>query len=136
IGSYGPDVMGNASHEEVVLALRERGHSVDVLTQVTRPGDARYSKSVYSGVPVYSVNLAASGRGSGARLAFSAVRNLRNKAADRLLRYEHIYTLLTAYRRHLSRYHYDLVHVEGVYPFGWVAARGSGRTPYMANVQG
>ena len=41
IGSYGPDVMGNASHEEVILALRERGHSVDVLTHATAAPSSR-----------------------------------------------------------------------------------------------
>jgi glycosyltransferase involved in cell wall biosynthesis len=136
IGSYGPDVMGNASHEETVLALRERGHSVDVFTQVTRPGEARFRKEIHSGVPTYSVNLAAKGRadllGSLARLPRKAL----TWGAGRFMQYEYIFALLAAYRRHLSRYHYDLVHVEGAYPFGWVAARGSGKTPYIVNVQG
>src|SRR5205814_1181912 len=38
--------------------------------------------------------------------------------------------------RHLRGRHYDLAHVEGAYPFGFVAALVGGRTPYMANVQG
>ncbi len=136
IGSYGPDVMGNASHEEVVLALRARGHSVDVLTQVTRPDAGRYGKAVYSGVPVYAINLAApQGQGLLGPLKALANKALR-KSAERFLHYEYIITILQAYRRHLGRYHYDLVHVEGAYPFGWVAAQGSGATPYMVNVQG
>jgi glycosyltransferase involved in cell wall biosynthesis len=136
IGSYGPDVMGNASHEEVVLALRARGHSVDVLTQVTRPDAGRYGKAVYSGVPVYAVNLAARPKPGFLSAARRLVDRAARKSADRLLRYEYVITLLAAYRRHLRRYHYDLVHVEGAYPFGWIAAQGSGKTPYMANVQG
>lgn len=136
IGSYGPDVMGNASHEETVLALRERGHSVDVFTQVTRPGEARFRKEIHSGVPTYSVNLAAKGR---ADLLGSVTRlpgKLLTWGASRFMQYEYIFALLNAYKRHLTRYHYDLVHVEGAYPFGWVASQGSGKTPYMINVQG
>ena len=53
--------MGTASHEETIVALRARGHSVDVLTQITKPGEPRYSKATFSGVPVYRVNLAAQG---------------------------------------------------------------------------
>ena len=29
IGSYGPEAMGSASHEQTILALRERGHDLD-----------------------------------------------------------------------------------------------------------
>lgn len=136
IGSYGPDVMGNASHEETVLALRERGHSVEVLTQVTRPGDARFRKEMYAGVPTYLVNLAAKGRGDLLGRFMGFPEKVMTWGAERFMRYEYIFALLNAYKRHLSRYHYDLVHVEGAYPFGWVAARGSGKTPYMVNVQG
>ena len=136
IGSYGPDVMGNASHEDTVLALRARGHSVDVLTQVTRPGEPRFGKAIFAGVPTYSVNLAAQGQGGLLGSLAGVPGRLLTWAAQRFLRYEYIFTLLSAYKRHLSRYHYDLVHVEGAYPFGWVAARGSGKTPYIVNVQG
>lgn len=136
IGSYGPDVMGNASHAETIVALRERGHSVDVLTQVTRPGQVRYIKEIFDGVPTYAVNLAA---GAPTDLLGSLMRvpgRLRGWAAEHLFQYKYIFTLLNAYKRHLGRYHYDLVHVEGAYPFGWVAARGSGKTPYIVSVQG
>lgn len=127
IGSYSPELMGNAGHEQVILALRERGHEVEVLTQINEPGVPRYTRLQYSGVPVYRVNLAA---------ASSPAGGLLRAGAGRFLRYEHSLTLLAAYRRHLSTYHYDLVHVEGAYPFGAVAALAGGRTPYMANVQG
>ncbi|HYP41636.1 MAG TPA: glycosyltransferase family 4 protein [Chloroflexia bacterium] len=127
IGSYGPDVMGNASHEQTVLAMRERGHEVEVLTQITEPGVSRYTRVVYSGVPVYRVNLAA----GGGRLS-----QVGGKLANRLLKYEYLITLLAAYRRHLRGHKYDLIHVEGAYPFGLVAAFGGGLTPYLANVQG
>jgi glycosyltransferase involved in cell wall biosynthesis len=119
--------MGNASHEQTVLAMRERGHEVEVLTQVTEPGVPRYTRVVYSGVPVYRVNLAA----GGGRLS-----RVGGKLANRLLKYEYMATLLAAYRRHLRGHKYDLVHVEGAYPFGLVAALGGGRVPYLANVQG
>lgn len=126
IGSYGPDVMGNASHEEVVVELRRRGHDVEVLTQITVPGAPRYSRAVYSGVPVYRVNLAARERGLQAVLG---------KLSGRALHYAFLPALKRAYRKQM-RSGYDLVHVEGAYPFGFVAALASGRTPYVANVQG
>ena len=126
IGSYSPDLMGNAGHEQAILALRERGHDVEVLTQINEPVVPRYSRVHYAGVPVYRINLAAfGGRASG----------LIRKAAGKVLRYEHTLTLLAAYRRHMRGRIYDLVHAEGAYPFGFVAAVG-GRVPFMANVQG
>jgi glycosyltransferase involved in cell wall biosynthesis len=134
IGSYGPDVMGNASHEETIIALRERGHAVDVLTQITRPGEPRFSKAVFEGVPVYRVNLASPG---------GLVAGLVRKAAARFLRYEYLGTLLSAYHRQFRKRKYDLVHVEGAYPYGFIAALGNSLhwprlkyPPYIANVQG
>ena len=57
IGSYGPEAMGSASHEQTILALRERGHQVEVLTQINQPDVGRYTRVEYAGVPVYRVNL-------------------------------------------------------------------------------
>ena len=127
IGSYGPDVMGNASHEETILALRGMGHSIDVLTQITRPGEPRFSKAVFAGVPVYRINLASQG---------GPLSGLARSVSARSLRYDYTGTLLSAYRKQLRRNKYDLVHVEGAYPYGFISALGSGKTPYMANVQG
>jgi glycosyltransferase involved in cell wall biosynthesis len=127
IGSYSPDLMGNVGHEQAILALKAKGHDVEVLTQINEPSVPRYSRTVYSGVPTYRVNLAtAGGRATG----------LIRRAAGHFLKYEHTFTLLTALRRHLKRHRYDLLHVEGVYPFGAVAAIVAGRTPYLANAQG
>ena len=81
IGSYGPDVMGNASHEETIIALRERGHSIDVLTQITNPRVPRYTKAIYEGVPVYQVNLAARS---------SWLSSLTRRVATRFLRYDYM----------------------------------------------
>lgn len=127
IGSYGPEVMGNASHEETIVALRERGHSIDVLTQITRPGEPRFSKALFAGVPVYRINLASRG---------GPLAGLARRVSARTLRYDYTGTLLSAYRKQLRRNKYDLVHVEGAYPYGFIAALGSDKTPYMANVQG
>lgn len=127
IGSYSPDLMGNVGHEQAILALMRRGHEVEVLTQINEPGVPRYSRTVYAGVPTYRVNLA----------TFSgSVSGLLRRAAGRFLQYEHTFTLLAALRRHLKRHSYDLLHGEGVYPFGAVAALGAGKTPYLANAQG
>ena len=127
IGSYGPDVMGNASHEETILALRERGHSIDVLTQITKPNVPRYTRAIYNGVPVYQVNLAARA---------SWLSRLTRRVATRFMRYDYMTTVIAAYKRHLRHREYNLVHVEGAFPYGFVATAGSGNTPFMVTVQG
>ncbi len=127
IGSYGPSAMGNASHEQMVLALRARGHQVDVFTQITEPGKPLYTKAIYSGIDVYQVNLAA----RGSRLA-----GIVRPVAAKLLQYEYLPQLVAAFRRHLRTRKYDLLHVEGAYPFGLVAALSAGGTPFLVNVQG
>jgi glycosyltransferase involved in cell wall biosynthesis len=127
IGSYGPDVMGNASHEQTILAMQARGHEVEVLTQISEPTQPLLSCVRYSGVPVYRINLSA-------RRGGASVPARRMAAA--VLKYEYIPILMATYRRHLKTHHYDLVHVEGAYPFGFVAALAGGRTPFLANVQG
>src|SRR5437867_8759856 len=104
--------MGNASHEQTIVALRKRGHDVEVLTQVHEPGVRRYTRAHYSGVPVYRVNLAA----RDGKLDWMA-----SKLLGRIFKYEYLPTLIAAYRRLMTR-RYDLVHVEGAYPFGFVAA--------------
>jgi glycosyltransferase involved in cell wall biosynthesis len=126
--------MGNAGHEQAILAMRDRGHDVEVLTQINDPRATRYTRVRYSGVSVFRVNLAAASAGRGP--LESTIGSLVRRAAGHFLRYEHTLTLLGAYHRHLRRHHYDLVHVEGAYPFGLVAALASGHTPYLANVQG
>jgi glycosyltransferase involved in cell wall biosynthesis len=126
IGSYGPDVMGNASHEEIVVEMGRRGHEVEVLTQINEAGAPRYSRVVYSGVPVYRINLAA--RLSGFRAALGAL-------SGKAMHYAYLPALLRAYRSQMRR-GYDLAHVEGAYPFGFVAAQAGGSVPYLANVQG
>lgn len=127
IGSYGPEAMGNASHEQMVLALRTLGHHVDVFTQITEPGKPVYTKAVYSGIDVYQVNLAA----RGSRLA-----GIVRPVSAKLLQYEYLPQLVAAFRRHLRTREYDLLHVEGAYPFGLVAALSAGSTPFLVNVQG
>lgn len=119
--------MGNASHEQMVLALRARGHQVDVFTQITEPDKPLYTKAVYSGINVYQVNLAA----GGSRLA-----GFVRPVAAKLLQYEYLPQLVAAFRRHLRTRKYDLLHVEGAYPFGLVAAMSAGSTPFLVNVQG
>src|SRR5262245_38966331 len=104
--------MGNASHEQTVVAMRRSGHDVDVLTQIHESGVRRYTRVNYSGVPVYRVNLAARQRAFGA---------LAPKVLGRFLKFEYMLPLLCAYRIIMAR-RYDLVHVEGAYPFGFVAA--------------
>jgi glycosyltransferase involved in cell wall biosynthesis len=127
IGSYGPEAMGSASHEQTILAMRERGHQVEVLTQINQPGVGRYTRVEYSGVPVYRVNVASSG---------SRRADVMRRAAAKLFQFEYLPVLIGAYRRHLRSRRYDLVHVEGAYPYGFVSAIAGGSTPYMANVQG
>ncbi|MDQ3931184.1 MAG: hypothetical protein M3328_18820, partial [Chloroflexota bacterium] len=98
IGSYSPELMGNVGHEQAILALRAKGHEVEVLTQTNEQGIARYSRTAYSGVPTYRVNLASGG---------GRVAGLVRRAAGHFLKYEHTFTLLAGLRRHLKRHHYD-----------------------------
>src|SRR5919198_4682969 len=67
IGSYGPEAMGSASHEQTILALRERGHQVEVFTQINQPDLGRYTRVEYAGVPVFRVNVASLRPKAGAR---------------------------------------------------------------------
>jgi len=126
IGSYGPDAMGTASHEETLLALRDRGHHVEVLTQVNKPGMRRLRRASYKGITTFEVNVAGTS---------GAITRSAQALAGRFLQYEYIPVLLGALRRIRSR-RYDLIHAEGAYPFGFVAALGADRTPILANVQG
>jgi glycosyltransferase involved in cell wall biosynthesis len=61
---------------------------------------------------------------------------LVRKGIGKLLHYDHTLTLIAALRRHLRGRSYDLIHVEGAYPFGFAASAASGGIPYLANVQG
>jgi glycosyltransferase involved in cell wall biosynthesis len=127
IGSYGPEAMGTASHEETILALTARGHKVEVLTQVNRPDAPRFRREVYRAVTTFELNVA----GAGGVLS-RATRSL----AGRFLQYEYVPLLVGALRRLLRRKKYDLIHAEGAYPFGLVAVVAAGRIPVLANVQG
>ena len=127
IGSYGPQAMGTASHEETILALKARGHIVEVLTQVNEPGAPRFRRATHNGVTTFEVNVAWKRRRSGGVLRL---------ISGRVLHYEYVPMLLGALRRLLQARRYNLIHAEGAYPFGFVAALGAGRVPVLANVQG
>ncbi len=127
IGSYSPDLMGNSEHEQTLVAMRARGHDVEVFTTVNDPGKPRRSRAVYRGVPVHRLNLAAHRRG---------LAGLARKVSSRVLQYEYVPALLPELRRVLRAGRYDLVHAEGAYPFGFIAALACGRIPYVASVQG
>src|SRR5919201_3063712 len=112
IGSYGPEAMGSASHEQTILALRDRGHHVDVLTQINRPDVGRYTRVEYEGVPVYRVNLSpksVGGRerseprepplqspksGSGDSNVWTLGFGLTRRTAARLFQYEYLPVLV------------------------------------------
>src|SRR5207249_403499 len=79
-------------------------------TQINVPRLPRYTRVEYSGVPVYRVNVAA---------VNSTLANGLRKLSNRFLQYDYLPLLLRAYRRHLHSHRYDLVHVEGAYPFGF-----------------
>src|SRR5947208_11788397 len=79
IGSYGPEAMGSASHEQTILAMRERGHDVEVLTQINERGMGRFTRVQYAGVPVFRVNVASPG---------SRSADLVRRAAAKLFQFE------------------------------------------------
>src|SRR5687767_243558 len=106
IGSYGPDAMGTASHEGTLLALRERGHHVEVLTQVNKSSMRRLRRVGYKGITTFEVNVAGTS---------GAITRAARALAGRFLQYEYIPVLLGALRRIRSR-GYDLIHAEGAYP--------------------
>ncbi len=129
IPRYGQQFISNETHGEIVRELGRLGIAVDVLSFTTRSG---------AGGP--------GGWGGG----FNAERVYRHVQGDhlferslaplarRLLHYEFFFSMLAGYRQIVRPASYDLVHVEGAFPLGAVAALASrhARTPYITTTTG
>ncbi|MBK9713071.1 MAG: glycosyltransferase [Kouleothrix sp.] len=129
IPRYGQQFISNETHGEVVRELNRLDLNVDVLSFTTRSGaggpggwGAGFgSERVYRHV-------------QGARLA----ERLLAPVARRSLHYEFFFSLLAGYLQIARPGRYDLVHVEGSFPLGAIAALASrwSRTPYVVTTTG
>jgi glycosyltransferase involved in cell wall biosynthesis len=129
IPRYGAQFISNETHGEIVRELQQLGLSVDVLSFTTRSGaggpggwGAGFgSERVYRHV-------------QGAQLA----ERLLNRLARWLLHYEFFFSMLAGYLRIARGGGYDLIHVEGTFPLGGVAALAAPlvQTPYVITTTG
>jgi glycosyltransferase involved in cell wall biosynthesis len=129
IPRYGAQFTSNETHGEVVQALQRLGVHVDVLSFTTRSGaggPGGWSRGfgdewVYRHV-------------QGARLAERGLALL----ARHMLHYEYLFSMLAGYLRIARNGTYDLIHVEGTFPLGAVAALAAPRvaTPYIITTTG
>ncbi len=129
IPRYGQQFISNETHGEIVRELGRLGIDVDVLSFTTRKGAGGHggwgggfaSERVYRHV-------------QGAQLFERPLAPL----ARRLLHYEFFFSMLAGYLHVVQRDAYDLVHIEGAFPLGAVAALASrrARTPYVTTTTG
>lgn len=129
IPRYGPQFISNETHGELVRELQQLGLEIDVLSFTTRRGDGGAggwgagfgSERVYRHV-------------QGGTLAERPLAVL----ARRALHYEYFFSMLAGYLSVARRRHYDLIHVEGTFPLGAVAALAAPlvRTPYVITTTG
>lgn len=129
IPRYGMQFISNETHGEVVRELQRLGLSVDVLSFTTRTGAGGSggwstgfgSERVYR--HVQGAQLLERGLGWLARLT---------------LHYEFFFSMLSGYLHIARRGGYDLIHVEGTFPLGAVAALSAPlvRTPYVITTTG
>lgn len=129
IPRYGQQFISNETHGEIVRELGRLGLHVDVLSFTTRSGASGPGGwgPGFGGERVYR-------HVQGARLAERALA----APARRLLHYEFFFSMLAGYRAIVRPGAYDLVHVEGAFPLGAVAALAGARarTPYVVTTTG
>jgi len=129
IPRYGPQFISNETHGEIVRELGCLGVDVDVLSFTTRSG---------AGGP------GGWGGGFNAERVYRHVQGAQlferslGPLARRLLHYEFFFAMLAGYLRVVRPGCYDLVHIEGAFPLGAVAALASrrARTPYVVTTTG
>lgn len=129
IPRYGAQFTSNETHGEIVRELGRLGLDVEVLSFTTRSG---------AGGP------GGWGPGFGVERVYRHVQGARfserllGPLARRALRYEFFFSMLAGYL-HIARHRrYDLIHVEGAFPLGAVAAlsRPLVPTPYVVTTTG
>jgi glycosyltransferase involved in cell wall biosynthesis len=129
IPRYGSQFISNETHGEIVRELGCLGIDVEVLSFTTRSG---------AGGP------GGWGGGFNAERVYRHVQGARlferplAPLARRLLHYEFFFSMLAGYLQIVRPGRYDLVHVEGAFPLGAVAALASRRagTPYVITTTG
>jgi glycosyltransferase involved in cell wall biosynthesis len=129
IPRYGQQFTSNETHGELVRELQRLGVQVDVLSFTTRTGA--------SGPPGWSC-------GFGSEQVYRHVQNatpyerILTPLARHLLHYEYFFSMLAGYLALVRRHRYDLVHVEGTFPLGAVAALAHSlvATPYVITTTG
>lgn len=129
IPRYGPQFMGNETHGEVVHELRIRGIAMDVLSFTTRDG---------GGGP------AGWGPGFGDEQVYRHLHSgtlalrLASRLSSPILHYDHLFSMMVGLRQITHERHYDLLHIEGAYPLGAVAAltQPLHGTPYIVTTTG
>ncbi len=131
IPRYGPQFTSNVTHGELVRELQGLGLAVDVLSFTTRTGAG---------------GTAGWGAGFGTERVYRHVQGatLAERGLGVLskhgLHYEYFFSMLTGYL-HLTRQQaYDLIHIEGTFPLGAVAALaqhyGGVAAPYVITTTG
>lgn len=129
IPRYGSQFTSNETHGEVIRELQRSGVSVDVLSFTTRSGA--------SGPGGWSP-------GFGRERVYRHVQNASITGrvlallARHLVHYEYFLSMLVGYLALVRRGGYNLVHVEGTFPLGAVAALAAPlvRTPYIITTTG
>jgi glycosyltransferase involved in cell wall biosynthesis len=129
IPRYGAQFTSNETHGELVRELQRLGLRVDVLSYTTRSG---------AGGP------GGWGAGFGRERVYRHVQgaSLPERAlgllSRRLLHYEYLAAMLAGYLRVARPGRYDLIHIEGTFPLGAVAALAAPlvRTPYVITTTG
>ena len=129
IPRYGPQFIGNETHGQVVRELRQQGLEMEVLSFTTRDGGGGPAgwgagfadEQVYR--HLHSSNL-------GLRLA--------SKLSSPWLHYDHVVSMAVGLLHVTRERDYDLLHIEGAYPLGAVAAltQALHRVPYIVTTTG
>jgi glycosyltransferase involved in cell wall biosynthesis len=129
IGAYGAQFLGNEIHEEIGQLLRQAGHEFEVLVPVPEKSQGHCARrEEVNGIAVHRIPL-------GGSLLDRSI----DRFSDGYFRYPPFLTLLRRYvaaMRALPRF--DVLHVEGVYPLGAIAAAAGPLVgvPLVTNIQG
>ncbi|MFN8568938.1 MAG: glycosyltransferase [Kouleothrix sp.] len=102
--------MGNRIHTEVIHYWQR--HQIDVDILCFDAGSRQETYEILDDIPVYRLPI---GRSVGEKAL--------NRIANPLLHYPYFPGVFRAYRRFLSRRHYDFAHVETAFPLGVAASR-------------
>jgi glycosyltransferase involved in cell wall biosynthesis len=123
IARYGSGAMSNQPHVELIAAWQAKGSEVSVLTLAA--GDDPPGTSWVNGVRVQRLPISST-------LVDRGLKPLGQLA----FHYRYFLTLLPRYALALPQHQPDLIHVEGAYPHGVLAALAAPRLPLALTLQG